>query len=104
MHAVVDRAEEEILLALRHGHKVDRNNDRPFETLRLVNRNDVDAVATMIGWRFVGGEFDFPFGAKINGKLFEPAYVIAACALEKDVNIGKRTEPADLNSDRRCWG
>jgi hypothetical protein len=67
VHAVVDRAEEEILVVFWHGHKVDRNDDRPFETLCFVNGDDVDAVALMIRWSFVGRKFGLPLRAKVNG-------------------------------------
>ena len=89
MHACVARAKEKVLVLARHGHKVDRNDDRPFETLRLVNGHDVDAVALMVGRRFVDREFDLPFRAQINGQLFEPAYVIATSALKEDADIAK---------------
>ncbi len=89
MHTIVDRAKEKVLVVLRYRHEVDRNDDRPFETLRLMNGNDIDAAALIVGRSFICREFSFPFGAEINGQLFEASNVIAARALEQNTDVAE---------------
>ena len=87
MKRVVVGSVEEFARASPHRNEIDGNDHRPFETLRLVDRDDVDAVSGMIGRSLVESDALVPFARQVDRQLLQPSDVIAPRPFEQACHV-----------------
>lgn len=122
MQRVVLTAVDKWLAPSQFRSHIDRNDDRPFEALGAVDRNDFDRFAVRIQPRFVvglGSEGSaLPVSVDVLRQLLKTAHTVAACALHQKVEIsqsprgliaaprgkrGSHAQPIDRLAQQKKW-